>query len=468
MNGRQRLAPGSHGLRRRAAVGGALAMVMSATPAQASHAPVTPVRCSVGALITAINVANSTAGADTLDLARGCTYTLVGPDNAANGLPVITGDIAINGSRSTITRDPTAPSFRIFTVSHAGTLTLNSATISGGKADADCPGIPGEPIACGGGIDNLGTLTVNNSRLLYNTAMSTVYAEGGGIDNDGTATIKRTEVSGNRAGYTGTTPGAATGGGVANDGSLSVSTSHVTHNTASVSAGTGLDSLAEGAGVENFASATVEQSTVTKNVESAPGDTAHGALINQGTMTVTATRVTRNVASAPHGQVAAAGIGSGPFSTLTMTRDVVSRNTGRAPGGLVRGGGLGMRESSGTVTESVFRHNTVIAPGGTARGGGIFGEGAAMTFARVKVTGNAAVGSIAQGGGLGNTNIGTSFGSITLANSAVHHNIARGTTSAAGGGIFNDNGTSGSVTLENTSVLGNDPDNCTPTIGACS
>ena len=255
-------------------------MAVAAIPAQAAHAATIPVPCSAAALVAAINTANSTAGAQTLNLAGGCTYTLVAPDNAANGLPVITSDITINGNRngpgSTITRDPSAPSFRILAVGSAGTLTLNFTTIRGGKADTDCPGIPDEPIACGGGINNLGTLTINNGRVVNNTATSTIYAEGGGIDNDGTATINGTEVGDNTASYTGTTPGAATGGGVANDGSLTVSTSRVTHNTASVTAGTGLDSLAEGAGVENFASATVKNSTVTKNIESAPGDTAHG------------------------------------------------------------------------------------------------------------------------------------------------------------------------------------------------
>src|SRR3954469_8643607 len=106
IGGRQRPAHGRAGLRRGAALGGALAIAISAPPAQAAHAPAIPVRCSVAALVTAISAANSAGGARTLNLARGCTYTLVDPDNAANGLPVITGEITINGSHSTIRRDP--------------------------------------------------------------------------------------------------------------------------------------------------------------------------------------------------------------------------------------------------------------------------------------------------------------------------------------------------------------------------
>src|SRR6266496_4785379 len=86
-------------LRRRVALAGVVVVVaMAAIPAQAAQAATIQVPCSVPALVAAINTANSTSGADTLNLAGGCTYTLTAPDNAANGLPVITSDITINGN----------------------------------------------------------------------------------------------------------------------------------------------------------------------------------------------------------------------------------------------------------------------------------------------------------------------------------------------------------------------------------
>src|SRR5215211_7350975 len=145
-----------------------VAIAIAAIPAQVARAATVP--CSVPALVTAINAANSKAGDDTINLARGCTYTLVAPDNAANGLPVITSNITINGHDATITRAPSAPSFRILAVASAGTLTLHTLTISGGKAP-DCPS-PFPPPICGGGISNLGTLTINNSQVVNNTATS--------------------------------------------------------------------------------------------------------------------------------------------------------------------------------------------------------------------------------------------------------------------------------------------------------
>jgi hypothetical protein len=140
----------------------------------------------------------------------------VARDNAFNGLPVITTDITINGSGATITRASSAPSFRILAVSSAGILTLNRLTISGGLADADCPNP--FPTICGGGIASRGTLTVNTSRLIDNTATGSVAGFGplgGGVANapEAMVTLTNSEVSGNTVGNTG--PGAPMAAGSA-------------------------------------------------------------------------------------------------------------------------------------------------------------------------------------------------------------------------------------------------------------
>src|SRR6266508_147517 len=58
-------------------------------------------------LIAAINTTNS-AGADTITLAAGCTYTLTAVNNngvnGPNGLPVLAGALTINGNGATIAR----------------------------------------------------------------------------------------------------------------------------------------------------------------------------------------------------------------------------------------------------------------------------------------------------------------------------------------------------------------------------
>jgi hypothetical protein len=73
----------------------------------------------VASLEAAINAANAAAGADTVQLGRGCTYTLTAVDNnwyGPTGLPAIASDVTIEGNGATIARSLVAPSFRLFFV----------------------------------------------------------------------------------------------------------------------------------------------------------------------------------------------------------------------------------------------------------------------------------------------------------------------------------------------------------------
>jgi hypothetical protein len=390
------------------AVAGLVVAATVAIPAQAAFAATMAVACSKSALVNAIMTANTTPGPDTLNLFPGCPYTLTSPNNLGNGLPVITSNITINGNGATIKRAPTAANFRILEVGTSGTLTLNRATISGGAA-IDCPGAGG-PVAaaiCGGGIYNRGTLTVNNSRVIRNTASGTatfLYIEGGGIANDGngTATLNDTEVSNNTARYTGTGgPGLPAGGGIGSEGVLTVNRSRVSNNAASLTPNTG--SEARGAVAVLWGSATIKSSIINNNTTTAPGGIARGG-----------------------------GMSIGVSVNVTMAGNLLTNNTASAPDGFALGGGL---RNNGTLdmTTTAVTGNTASAPRGTALGGGIYNE---------------------------------FDGTATLTTSAVVGNRATG-GSAAGGGIFNDGGP---VTLNNTVVLGNIPDNCQPpgTVSGCT
>ena len=122
-------------------------------------------------LVDAITAANSDApaggctagsGTDILVLPAGSTHTLTTVNNGtygANGLPVVTSAITIDGNGSTITRDPGAPPFRILEVRPSGNLTLEETTVTGGVTYLD-----------GGGISNYegGILTLTNSTVSGN------------------------------------------------------------------------------------------------------------------------------------------------------------------------------------------------------------------------------------------------------------------------------------------------------------
>ncbi|PBC63874.1 hypothetical protein BKI49_12170 [Streptomyces sp. Tue6028] len=438
----------------------ALAGGATAQPQADDHATTVDVPCKVRALVEAITTANSSPGADTLRLARRCTYKLMSPDAAspANGLPVITSEVTIDGNGATITRAKSAPDFRILLVGEEGALTLNRTTISGGRA-TDCPLIPGgEGAVCGGGINNQGTLTVNHSRVVHNAADSAVDGipvEGGGIDSDGpAATLNDTDVSDNTAIYTGRTAGSADGGGIANDGPLTLNRSRVTNNTVRVAENP--DSAAFGAGHAAFAETTIEHSTISGNHADAPGGIARGALTNAVDMTVTDTVISRNTTSAPRGLATGGGVANNAPMHMVDTR--VVDNTATAAGGTARGGGI-RNAAFGqlTLTSSKVLGNTAGARGGIAQGGGIDNPaGGTVTTHRSDIGDNAAKapgGGTAQGGG-----IFTDIGSTTLNDSAVTGNRA-----GDGGGIFE--GPSGTVTLNNTVVKRNKPNNCAPPNG---
>jgi hypothetical protein len=418
---------------------------MAAIPSAGAQAAI-PVPCSAADLVAAIDTANGSPGADTLSLAEGCTYTLVAPDNGANGLPVISSDITIAGNGATITRASSAPSFRIFYVDSGGALTVNKVTISGGRA-IDCPNSPFFLAACGGGIDNFGTLTMTQSRVTGNTATSSAAArvelEGGGIENWGTATVSQSAVSGNAVSYTGTASrSAAFGGGICNESSLQVSQTDFVGNEVSAS-GTGAG--ARGAAIANFDTAQVSRSAIANNSSS----------VSASSVPTTLSRVS-------------GAVFSGGGATLAVTAADIHHNSVRGPQGNAAGGGI---DSGGelTVASSNVHDNVVSANDAPdvdvdAAGGGIENRGTA-TVSRTALYGNTvnANDGAGFGGGFRNNPDGTS----TLTRSSVTGNSVSGAT-ASGGGVSNGNPAGGSLTLNRTTVSGNVPDDCDPPIGACT
>src|SRR5215471_11801836 len=96
----------------------------------------------VAGLIAAVDGANGTPEADTINLAAG-TYTLTVPaviipfSGAPYGLPVITSDVTIVGAgpgSTTIERAPGAPSFRLMKLVPDHASRIEGVTLSGGKA----------------------------------------------------------------------------------------------------------------------------------------------------------------------------------------------------------------------------------------------------------------------------------------------------------------------------------------------
>jgi hypothetical protein len=270
-----------------AAVLAALTLGPASANAQVAAAgAIVPISCSPSALASAITAANTSVGTTTIQLPFSCTITIVTPATATDGLPVITGNVAIAGSQNdVIQRASIAPNFRIFEVAATGTLSLSSLSILNGNS-----------AGLGGGILNAGDLSVSASKFSGNTA-----SNGGAVSNSpgGTATISGTLMNQN------TTTGVG-GGAIINFASLFLSRSTVDSNSAPVNGG--------GLNTQPLAISRIAQTTFTNNVAGSLG----GGISNLGSTYLNGSQVRLNSGSS------GGGIASGNnnvFLTTTIVRD---------------------------------------------------------------------------------------------------------------------------------------------------
>ena len=296
-----------------------LSVLISQILAVPASAAVVSINCGDTAkLISAITTANTTAGADKINLnvdnQANCVYPLTGVNNnidGANGLPSITGSLTINGNQSAIQRQAGSPDFRIIHVASTGNLTLKQLSIENGSA------IGGGLQKKGGGIFNDGKLTLKNSMVSENTA----NGDGGGIFNSQNATTKLTNstVSKNTANR---------GGGIVNDhATVEITNSTVSENTANDDDGGGIVNA-------NYSTATLTNSTVSGNTASRGG-----------------------------------GIVNANYSTVKLTNSTISGNIANGNGGFGDGGGIFNASSTAELINSTVSGNTAASWGW---GGGIF------------------------------------------------------------------------------------------------
>ena len=301
-------------------IGGITGSVAISSPAFAATT-----LCTTPALISAITLANATNG--TVTLTSGCTYTLTAinntTDNGGVGLPVITRNVTIQGAGATIARSTASgtPVFRIFDVSSAGSLTLNSVTISNGLANNGQQG--------GGGIFNHGTLTITGSTFSGNSEPASTGTSGGAINNSGTVNVSTSTFTGNTA---------QEGGGIFNQKTATVSNNTFTNNTATVYGGGALLNAAGtmtvtgdtftgntgpgGGAIDNDTTLNISNSTFTGNTG---GTNGGGAIDNFGTTTITQATFSGN--SSPYG----ANILNYTGFTLKLSMSIVANGQGGGP-----------------------------------------------------------------------------------------------------------------------------------------
>jgi hypothetical protein len=165
-------------------------------------------------LIADINAANTSGAATTINLTAG-TYDFTSANNntfGPNALPVITGDITINGNGAVLERDPSLGQntpFRIFYISGSqeaspsssststgqatGSLTLENLTLAGGLAQGGGSDTGGGGLGAGGAIFNMGNLTLNGVTVEQSVAEggsggTGTSGSGGGLGSSSTGT----------------------------------------------------------------------------------------------------------------------------------------------------------------------------------------------------------------------------------------------------------------------------------------
>jgi hypothetical protein len=224
--------------------------------------------------------------------------------------------------------------FRGATISSATAhVILSNLTIRNNHVSTQCE-TPG-----GGGVYNIGTLTIMNSIISGNTAFGANYrlinvgcgVDGGGIFNSGTLTIDNSTVSANSVTVGGCylvgTFSSATGGAIWSSGTLTINNSTITGNTAVSDECTSHNHLSLLGGIFQYSgSATINESTIssnrplgiqgsilTVNNSSIIGNTGSG--IAGSTLTINNSTITGN------------GWGINDFRTLTVSNGTISGNS---------------------------------------------------------------------------------------------------------------------------------------------
>ncbi|MBI9050987.1 MAG: sortase [Anaerolineaceae bacterium] len=263
---------------------------------------------------------------------------------------------------------------RVFYVNSSITVILDNLIISNGQA------------IDGGGINNHGTLNVNNSTFSGNSA--TEY--GGGIFNrDGALNVDNSTFFGNSA--------TEYGGGICNLGGSS--TLDVDNSTFSDNSATEF-----GGGIYTSATLNVDNSTFSRNSAD-----YGGGIQNRGTMDVDNSTFSDNSATSFGG-------GIYTYGTASLNKSTFSGNSAG-----FNGGGIYTWDTL-NVNNSTFAGNSAT----NLRGGGIYNWDGALNVDNSTFSGNSAI----TGGGICNWE-----GALNVDNSTFSGNSANNNS---GGGIFNN------------------------------
>ncbi len=280
-------------------------------------------------------------------------------------------------------------------ISNIGTLTLTNSRFTNNEAAND-----------GGAIYSTGTLTITDTEIVENASLG----RGGGVYTSGTAAITNSIVSSN---------GAPNGGGLYNTGALTLTTVNFTSNTA----------FNDGGGLyNNGGTTTITGNTFTRNSVFVDG----GAIYNNGTITIANSTFTENNAFSNDGG------GLLNVGTASVTTSTFSDNIAGDDGAAI--------DNSGNLTVST---STFTANNANDNGAAITNDGGTVNITNGTFQNNIATD---EGGAIYNddNDAGTATGTMTVTRSTFTNNTA---TNLSGGAITNKDGSQ--LTITESTFTGN-------------
>lgn len=398
-------------------------------------------------LRAAIQEANTLFGSDTITFSLSASSTIT----LNTALPEITGDLTITGPGSnqlTVMRSTAGetPNFRIFRINNGHVVLISGLTITNGRtADGlPAPGFGGQGDS-GGGVFNLGTLTLSNMVITGNrtgdggtggSSTGGIGGFGGGVYSLGSLTMTNVTVSNNTTGNGATGffgGGGGRGAGIYFSGTtLTMTDCVVSGNTA----GNGTNGTSGGS--------------------SGNGGEGGGIEAENGTLTLTRVVINGNQAGDGATTISSTGGHGGGILTFpgvatTMTNcSVTNNNSGQGGSGFSPQGGLGggiVNHGPMVMIGCTVSGNFTKGPsvGGGSSGGGIFNNNV-LTMTNSTVSGNRTDLDVGRGGGIYNNG-----GTITLTNCIVTGNLTNQNSFETGRGIHNG----GTANIKNTIIAGN-------------
>ena len=423
-----------------------------------------------GSLRTAIVLAHNHLGLDTIQFKSNLSGEI-----KLNSELTISDDVNIIGGSARKVSISGQDASRVFKID-AGKVKFENLIITKGFTSENAIGSDG-----GAGILNRGNLELVDSIVTGNRAVGIIETlspfkriggKGGGIQNLGTISIKRSEITNNVANFY--------GGGLQNEGTVVIERSRVTNNNVPLGVGGGIrngqnrqffghglpstgtvtirDTTVadnrgggDGAGIrsENGTTLTIERSVVSGNSNSVPG--TGGIASGADIMTITDSEVTRNSSGVGgiylfgnaaskvvisrtevSGNVSTVGYFSGGlfsrnFGEVRIDHSVFESNKGFY-GGISSGG-----EKLFRITDSTIKNNIGSFIGGIS-------NSMTMEIVRSTISGNTG----AYAGGI------VSYHSMLIDSSTISGNKATPYNSYGAGGIDG-----GGITLVNSTISGN-------------